>query len=137
MDRDDGVRGGVACGRIHGQPNCRALRGPAFHPAPPTVRDLYIACKWDANPRNVAECAKYIERHHHAYGGLRWSGVRDLGVDAMSNGLAYREAVRLIVEGGGSSRAVTRLHIMIGLSGYRTRDLLCIRRALYRRTEKA
>jgi hypothetical protein len=40
------------------------------------------------------------------------------------------------VEGGGSSRAVTRLHTMIGLTGYRIRDLLCIRRALYRRTEK-
>jgi hypothetical protein len=41
------------------------------------------------------------------------------------------------VEGGGSSRAVTRLHTMIGLTGYRTRDLLRIRRALYRLTEKA
>jgi hypothetical protein len=28
------------------------------------------------------------------------------------------------VEGGGLSRAVTRLHTMIGLTGYRTRDLL-------------
>jgi hypothetical protein len=41
------------------------------------------------------------------------------------------------VEGGGSSRAVTRLHTIIGLTGYRTRDLMRIRRALYRRTEKA
>jgi hypothetical protein len=40
-------------------------------------------------------------------------------------------------EGGGSSRAVTRLHTMIGLTGYRTRDLLRIRRTLHRRTEKA
>ena len=36
------------------------------------------------------------------------------------------------VEGGGSSRTVTRLDTMIGLTGYRTRDLSCIRRALYR-----
>jgi hypothetical protein len=43
----------------------------------------------------------------------------------------------MLVEVGGSSRAVTRLHIMIGLTGYRTRDLLRIRRALYRLTEKA
>jgi hypothetical protein len=41
------------------------------------------------------------------------------------------------VEGGGSSRTVTRLHTMIGLTGYRTRDLLRIRRVLYRLTEKA
>jgi hypothetical protein len=41
------------------------------------------------------------------------------------------------VEGGGSSRALTRLHTMIGLTGYRTRDILRIRRALYRLTEKA
>jgi hypothetical protein len=41
------------------------------------------------------------------------------------------------VEGEGSSRTVTRLHTMIGLTGYRTRDLLRIRRALYRLTEKA
>jgi hypothetical protein len=41
------------------------------------------------------------------------------------------------VEGGGSSRAVTRLHTMIGLTGYRTRDIQRIRRALYRRTKKA
>jgi hypothetical protein len=41
------------------------------------------------------------------------------------------------VEGGGSSRAATRLHAMIGLTGYRTRDLLRIRRALYRLTGKA
>jgi hypothetical protein len=41
------------------------------------------------------------------------------------------------VEGGGSSRTVKRLHAMIGLPGYRTRDLLRIRRALYRLTEKA
>jgi hypothetical protein len=40
-------------------------------------------------------------------------------------------------ESGGSSRTVTRLHTMIGLTGYRARDLLRIRRALYRRTEKA
>jgi hypothetical protein len=39
----------------------------------------------------------------------------------------------LSVEGGGSSRAVTRLHTVIGLTGYRTRDLLRIRRALYRK----
>jgi uncharacterized membrane protein YsdA (DUF1294 family) len=30
-----------------------------------------------------------------------------------------------------------RLHTMIGLTGYRTRDLLRIRRALYRLPEKA
>jgi hypothetical protein len=42
-----------------------------------------------------------------------------------------------IVKGGGSSRAVTGLHAMIGLTGYRTRDLLRIRRVLYRLTEKA
>jgi hypothetical protein len=41
------------------------------------------------------------------------------------------------VEGGGSSWAVTRLHTMIGLTGYRTRDFLRIRRALNRLTEKA
>jgi hypothetical protein len=41
------------------------------------------------------------------------------------------------VEGGGSSRTVTRLHTMIGLTGHRTRDLLRIRRAFYRVTEKA
>jgi hypothetical protein len=41
-------------------------------------------------------------------------------------------------EGVGPSRAVTRLHSMIRLTGYRTRDLLRIsRRALYRLTEKA
>jgi hypothetical protein len=37
-------------------------------------------------------------------------------------------------KGGGSSRAVTRLDTIIGLTGYRTRDLLRIRRVLYRRT---
>jgi hypothetical protein len=38
-----------------------------------------------------------------------------------------------LVEGGGSSWTMTRLHTMIGLTGYRTRrDLLRIRRALYR-----
>jgi hypothetical protein len=41
------------------------------------------------------------------------------------------------VEGGGLSRAVTRLHTMIGLTGYRTRDLLRIRGALNRLIEKA
>jgi hypothetical protein len=41
------------------------------------------------------------------------------------------------VEVGGSSRAVTRRHTKIGLTGYRTRDLLRTRRALYRRTGKA
>jgi hypothetical protein len=41
------------------------------------------------------------------------------------------------VDGGGSSRTMTRLHTMIGLTGYPTRDLLRIRRALYRLTEKA
>jgi hypothetical protein len=41
------------------------------------------------------------------------------------------------VEGGGSSWAVTRLHTMIGLTGYRTRDLMCIRRTLYRLTKNA
>jgi hypothetical protein len=41
------------------------------------------------------------------------------------------------VEGGGSSRTVTRLHTMIGLTGYRTHDLQRIRHALYRLTEKA
>jgi hypothetical protein len=41
------------------------------------------------------------------------------------------------VEGGGSSWAVTRLHTMIDLTGYRTRDLPRIRRGLYRVTEKA
>jgi hypothetical protein len=41
-----------------------------------------------------------------------------------------------IVEGGGSSWTVTRLHTVIDLTGYRTRDLLRIRRALYRLTEK-
>jgi hypothetical protein len=41
------------------------------------------------------------------------------------------------VEGGGSSWAVTRLHTMIDLTGYRTHDLPRIRRALYRLTEKA
>jgi hypothetical protein len=44
---------------------------------------------------------------------------------------------RMCVKGGGSSRAVTRLHTMIGLTGYRTRDLLRISRALYWLTEKA
>jgi hypothetical protein len=39
------------------------------------------------------------------------------------------------VEDGGSYRTVTRLQTMIGRTGYRTRDLLRIRRALYRRTE--
>jgi hypothetical protein len=48
-----------------------------------------------------------------------------------------REGDRECVEGEGSSRAVTRLHTMIGLTGYRSRDLLRIRRALYRLTEKA
>jgi hypothetical protein len=51
-----------------------------------------------------------------------------------------RERVSILptnVEGGGSSRDMTRLHTMIGLNGYRTRDLLRIRRALYRLTEKA
>jgi hypothetical protein len=42
-----------------------------------------------------------------------------------------------VVEGGGSSWAVTRLHTMIDLTGHRTRDLPRIRRALYRLTEKA
>jgi hypothetical protein len=42
-----------------------------------------------------------------------------------------------VVEDVGSSRAVTRLHTMIRLTGYRSRDLLRIRRALYRLTEKA
>jgi hypothetical protein len=46
-------------------------------------------------------------------------------------------AVVTSMEGGGSSRAVTRLHTMIRLTGYRARDLLRIRRALYRLTEKA
>jgi hypothetical protein len=46
-------------------------------------------------------------------------------------------AVGVGVEGGGSSWAVTRLHIMIDLTGHRTRDLPRIRRALYRLTEKA
>jgi hypothetical protein len=32
---------------------------------------------------------------------------------------------------------MTRLHSMIGLTRYRTRDLLRIRRALYRLTENA
>jgi hypothetical protein len=45
--------------------------------------------------------------------------------------------IEICVEGGSSSRAVTRIHTMIGLTGYRTRDLLRIRRALYRRTKKA
>jgi hypothetical protein len=42
-----------------------------------------------------------------------------------------------VVEGWGSFRAVTCLHTMIGFTGYRTRDVLRIRRALYRLTEKA
>jgi hypothetical protein len=41
------------------------------------------------------------------------------------------------LEGGGSSRAVIRLHTMIGLTLYRTHDHLRIRRALYRLNEKA
>jgi hypothetical protein len=49
----------------------------------------------------------------------------------------YLSAMDMYVEGGGSSRAVTRLHTMIGFTGYRTRDLLRIRRALYRLIEKA
>jgi hypothetical protein len=43
----------------------------------------------------------------------------------------------MTMEDGVSSRAVTRLLTMIGLTGDRTRDLLSIRRPLYRRTEKA
>jgi hypothetical protein len=39
------------------------------------------------------------------------------------------------VEGGGSSRAVTPRHTLIGLTGYPTSDLLSIRRALYLRIE--
>jgi hypothetical protein len=49
----------------------------------------------------------------------------------------HSSLIMIIVEGGGSSRAVTRLHTMIGLTGYRARDLMRIRRALYRLTEKA
>jgi hypothetical protein len=45
--------------------------------------------------------------------------------------------INICVEGGGPFRTVTRLHTMIGLTGYRTRGLLRIRRALYRLTEKA
>jgi hypothetical protein len=36
----------------------------------------------------------------------------------------------------GSSWTETRLHTMIGLTGYRARDLMRIRRALHRLTEK-
>jgi predicted DNA-binding helix-hairpin-helix protein len=47
-----------------------------------------------------------------------------------------RTASRLRIEGEGSSWAVIRQNTKIGLAGFRTRDLLRIRRALYRRTGK-
>jgi hypothetical protein len=59
------------------------------------------------------------------------------GVNRLQTILHYYLRRMVGVEGGGSSRTVTRLHTMIGLTGYRTRDLIRIRRALYRLTEKA
>jgi hypothetical protein len=58
------------------------------------------------------------------------------GEQDMSAGL-MTFCVDQVVEGGGSSRAVTRLHTMIGITEFRPRDLLRIRRALYRLTEKS